>query len=129
MLTYFNMCFSSNYMFCKTEKDLLPPNNIQLLQDTDCIIVTWSHPLHTSADKRLHFKIKWRVNNSVEEFSHNVAGTVNKFKIPDVFPCAKYTITVTACICSKFRDTEHDGCTRESEHNEESTIITKGNHF
>ncbi|VDI47999.1 uncharacterized protein MGAL_10B000940 [Mytilus galloprovincialis] len=108
------------------ERHPLPPNDVRLHADTytDGITVTWSHPSHTSADKRLHFKIKWRVNNSVEEFSHKVAGTVNKFMIPDVFPCEEYKITVIACI-SEFADTEHGGYYRESEPSVESTITTE----
>ncbi|VDI36871.1 Hypothetical predicted protein, partial [Mytilus galloprovincialis] len=108
------------------ERKPLAPNDILLHADaaTYGITVTWSHPSHTSADKRWHFKIKWRVNDSVDECSPKVAGTVNKYKIPDVFPRAEYKITVTACI-SEFDDTEHGGYYRESEPSEESTITTE----
>lgn len=90
--------------------------------------MTWSHPSHKLADRRWHFKIKWRVNDSEDEFTYNVVGTVNKYKIPDVFPCAKYTITVTACI-SRFDDTEPGDWSRESEPSQESTITTEGNNL
>ncbi|CAG2212473.1 unnamed protein product [Mytilus edulis] len=108
------------------ERKPLAPNDILLHADADTygITVTWSHPSHKSADRRWHFKIKWRVNDSVDECSPKVAGTVNKYKIPDVFPRAEYKITVTACI-SEFDDTEHGGYYRESEPSEESTITTE----
>lgn len=124
ILKYF--FFEWQYVF-KTGKDLLSPNNSQLLSNITGTTVSWSHLSHTSDDTTSQLK-KWRVNDSADEFSDNVAGTVNKYKIPVIFPSAENKITVTACI-SKFDETERGDCSRESEPSKESTIITEGNNF